>query len=320
MWVRIVFVIAAMLVTAPTWDGPPRLPLFGPRAELRIVALPPPANPVSGRLRWLAGARLESNDPAFGGFSALAVAGRRFTVLNDGGNFVQFTLDRRFDAAVARFGALPDGPYGGWEKRDRDSESLAVGPDGRFWIGFERANAVWRYSPDLMHAEGSVRPRAMRRWPTNGGAEAMVRIADGRFVVFSEGSLWRGKPGRAALVLAGDPIANPDRGFRFSYVPAPGFAVADAATLPGGDILVLERRWRLPLRFESRLALLKVAALKPGARVSGAELGRIAPRWPTENYEGVAATREGAATILWLVSDNDQAWWRPSYLLKLRLD
>ena len=52
----------------------------------------------------------------------------------------------------------------------------------------------------------------------------------------------------------------------------------------------------------------------------GTELGRIVAPWPTENYEGVAATRERGATILWLVSDNDQMWHRPSYLLKLRLD
>ena len=87
-----------------------------------------------------------------------------------------------------------------------------------------------------------------------------------------------------------------------------------------GDIVVLERRWLLPLRFRSRLALVRTAALKPGALVRGTELGRIVAPWPTENYEGVAATRERGATILWLVSDNDQMWHRPSYLLKLRLD
>lgn len=320
MGLRILFVIAATLMLAPIYDGAVKLPLFGPQPTLRIVAIAAPANRISGRLTWLAGAKLESDAPAFGGFSALAVAGNRFTLLNDGGNFVQFALGERARPRDVRFGALPNGPRTGWEKRDRDSESLVAGPGGRLWVGFENDNAIWRYTLDFARAEGGVRPRAMRRWPSNGGAEAMVRLIDGRFVAFSEGGLWRGKSGRTALVFAGDPVAGPDRTVQFTYVPAPGYAVADAAVLPSGNLIVLERRWMLPLRFRSRLALVKVAALKPGARVTGAELGLIAPPWPTENYEGVTVTRAGKATILWLVSDNDQAWWRTSYLLKLRLD
>lgn len=317
MLVRMLFVIVAVLLVVPGYAGLPLLPLFGCDAALRIIALPEPAERVAGRLTWLAGARLESDDPVFGGFSALAVRGGRFTLLSDGGNFVQFAPGR---PAQARFGALPDGPRNGWEKRDRDSESLAVGPDGRLWVGFESANEIWRYAPDFTRAERGVRPRAMRRWHGNGGAEAMVRLPDGRFVVFSEGSLWRGGRGRIAIVFAADPVVASGRGFAFHYLPAPGFAVSDAALLPDGDLVVLERAWRLPLRFQSRLTRVSVAALRPGALVRGAELGRIAPPWPAENYEGVAATREGAATILWLVSDNDQMRWRSSYLLKLRLD
>lgn len=319
MWVRIVFVIAAVLMVAPTWDGPPRLPLFGARASLRIVPLPAPAERRNGRLTWLAGAKLESDDPLVGGFSALAVRNGRFTLLNDGGNYTQFTLVAGRAAGV-RMGALPDGPGAGWEKRDRDSESLVVGADGTAWVGFERANAVWRYAPAFERALGGTRPPIMNRWRENGGPESLVRLRDGRFVTFAETSKWRGRPGLAAVIFAGDPSVEPNRATRFRYMPAPDFAVSDAALLPHGDIVVLERRWILPLRFRSRLALVQGAALKPDALVRGAELGRIVAPWPTENYEGVAVTRERGATILWLVSDNDQAWWRPSYLLKLRLD
>lgn len=320
MWVRVFFVIAAVLILGTSYAGPTRLPLFGKVPSLRLVAEPAPAIRTNGRLTWLAGARVESDDPIAGGFSALAVQGGRFTLLNDGGNFAEFTFGPKGQVANVRFGELPDGPGTGWEKRDRDSESLAVGGDGTVWVGFERANAIWRYAPGFARAEASARPTAIRRWDSNGGPESLVRLRDGRFVSFSEDSKWRGRPGIAAVLFPGDPTAHPKAAVRFRYISEPGYAVSDATTLPNGDIIVLERRWLLPLRFRSRLTLVRPAALKPGALVRGVELGRIVDPWPTENYEGLAVTREGKATILWLVSDNDQSWWRPTYLLKLRLD
>lgn len=320
MWRRALFVIVAVLALGTGYSGPTRMPLFGTAPSLRLLPEPAPAVRTSGRLTWLAGARIESDDPMVGGFSALAVKGSRFTLLNDGGNFVRFTLGRGGRAQDVRFGELPDGPGTGWEKRDRDSESLVQGADGTMWVGFERANAIWRYADHFTAATGASRPRSMRGWGENSGAEALVRLHDGRFVAFAEGSRWGGRVDRPAVVFAGDPVAAPDRAFGFTYRAAPGFAVSDAAVLPDGDIVVLERRWLLPLRFRSRLVLVRSAALSPSALVQGEELGRIAAPWPTENYEAVAATRAGKATILWLASDNDQMWHRPSYLLKLRLD
>ncbi|RZI55220.1 MAG: esterase-like activity of phytase family protein, partial [Rubrivivax sp.] len=295
MWVRTIFVIVAVLLLGTSYAGPTRLPLFGPVPTLRLVAEAAPTIRTSGRLTWLAGARIESDDPLVGGFSALAARGRHFTLLNDGGNFVRFDLGAGGGARGVRFGELPDGPGTGWEKRDRDSESLIVGEDGTMWVGFERANAVWRYAPGFARAEAWARPPTMRRWDANGGPESLVRLRDGRFVAFSEESRWRGQPGLAAVLFAGDPAEAPRLAARFSYLPAPGFAVADAATLPNGDLIVLERRWLLPLRFRSRLALVKPGALKPGALVRGIELGRIVAPWPTENYEGVVATRDDPA-------------------------
>lgn len=73
----------------PTWSGESRLALFGPRPTLtaRQVALDPadPARRRVGALDYLGGIELRSNDGAFGGFSAMMVEGRRFTLLSDGG-------------------------------------------------------------------------------------------------------------------------------------------------------------------------------------------------------------------------------------------
>lgn len=319
MWARVLFVVMAVFALGVGYSGPARLPLYGPRPTLEMTRLAPPAGLKSGRLTWLGGARLESDDGAFGGFSALGLAGRQFTLLNDGGNYVSFALGPDWRAGEVRFGALPDGPGTGWDKRDRDSETLVAAPGGQLWVSFERANAIWRYAPGFARADRSARPSGMGGWSSNGGAEAMARLRDGRFVVLAESSQ-RDQPGHAGIVFASDPVTAPDRGFRFTYLTAAGFKPTDAAMLPNGDLLVLERCWRLPLRFWSRLVRVKAAALRPGARVRGVELGRIAPSWPAGNYEAVAVAREGKATILWLASDNDQASWRANYLLKLRLD
>lgn len=311
-------VVAVVLLLGVGYSGVPRLLLYRPHATLTLDPLPAPAVTRTGRLTWLGGARLSGSDAAFGGFSALAVEGRRITLLSDGGNLLAFTLTPGWQAGEATFGELPAGPRSGWEKRDRDSESLAVAPDGRAWVGFESVNQLWRYAPGFAAATGQAAPRPMARWDGNGGAETLVRLRDGRFLTISETTRRKGKQGRAALLFAGDPVTSPARGF--VYRPAPGFDPVDAAQLPNGDLLVLERRWLLPVRFRSRIALVKLSALVPGAVVSGIEVGRIAPPFPTENYEGIAVTRDGPATIVWLASDDDQTWWRRSYLLQFRLD
>ncbi|GAA3260107.1 hypothetical protein GCM10020258_22400 [Sphingomonas yabuuchiae] len=39
-----------------------------------------------------------------------------------------------------------------------------------------------------------------------------------------------------------------------------------------------------------------------------------------DNFEGVAVTQEAGATILWLVSDDNQLFLQRNYLLKFRLE
>src|SRR3546814_10947121 len=86
---RILLAVLLALVCVPMWNGVPRLPLLGDRAVIHAerVALREGHPEVTriGQLEWLGGVSLTSPDPAFGGFSALHVAGHRFTLLSDGG-------------------------------------------------------------------------------------------------------------------------------------------------------------------------------------------------------------------------------------------
>ena len=318
----LLFVVAAVLLVVPGWTGATRLELLGTKATVatRRVALDPadPARRRVGALTWLGGLELFSPDPAFGGFSALTVEGDRFTLLSDGGNLLRFRLA---DGRVTQpaFGNLPGGPMTGWEKRDRDSESMTTDPrTGTVWVGFERANAIWRYLPGLTRVERFVRPPAMRGWESNGGPESMTRLRNGRFLVMAEQETHG--PGRETLLFAADPTAAGPPPTRFRYLPPPGFDPSDVTQLADGRLLVLNRAWSLPLRFASALVVIDPRAIGPGAQVRGREIARLGAPLIHANFEGVAATVEDGHTVLWLCSDNDQSEWEHSYLVKFRLE
>lgn len=318
------FVVVLGLCLGVAWSGPERRDILGPRAN--IIATPlrldpgDPARTKVGALTFLGGVELTSRDAAFGGFSSLSVAGDRFTLLSDGGNIVRFRMAGGFRITDPWFGDLPAGPGSGWRKGDRDSESMTVAPDGRVWVGFEGANAIWRYGPGLTPPAVGTRPPAMREWDDNGGAESMTRLGDGRFLTIAETSLRPGTSARDALLFDGDPVAQPACGIRFGYVPPAGYDPSDATVLPDGRVLVLNRRLDLPFTWRAALTVIDPRAIRSGQIITGREIARLAPPLTTDNYEGVAITREGNATIVWLVSDDNQLVLQRTLLMKFRLD
>ena len=330
---RILLSCLLILALVPGWSGEQRLPLFEgkPQMDMHRVDLDPndPSRRKLGALTYLGGIVLTSRMPAFGGYSSLAVAGDHFLLLSDGGNIVRFRMGADWTPHDLHFSDLPAGPGTGWEKRDRDSESLAIDPStGRLWVGFEGYNQIWRYAPGFARAGGYVAPRDMKDWPANGGAESLARMPDGRFVTISEEAKvrrrsWRGgnesrRNSRQALIFPGDPLKGHAR--RFAYLVSPKYDVADAAALPDGSLVVVERRFRLPFRFSNRIMLVPAAQITPGRVARGRLIAELDSPLIHDNFEGVAVTQEGGATILWLVSDDNQLFLQKSYLLKFRLD
>lgn len=306
------------------YDGPEKLALYGPAPAMHVsrVALDPrqPSRAQLGDLTYLGGLELKSRDAAFGGFSSLLVEGDAFTLLSDGGNVMRFRMGRDWQPRAVRYSELPDGPGRGWEKVDRDSESMTRDPTtGETWAGFETWNEIWRYDRGFTRAEADVAPPAMADWPINQGAESMVRLRSGQFLVIAETQSRPHTPGRVALMFAGDPTRHPRRGWRFSYVPPAGYDPSDATELPNGDILVLNRAFALPFNFSNVLTIVPRAAIRPDAVVRGRPIATLAAPLIHDNFEGVAVVREGKATILWLVSDDNQFVLQRTLLLKFRL-
>ncbi|WP_246847990.1 esterase-like activity of phytase family protein [Sphingomonas beigongshangi] len=331
---RVVFVVVAVLAVVPGWTGEARLALLGDHPQLvatRVALDPRDPNRVRlGSLTYLGGVELRSLDPAFGGYSSLAVVGDRFTLLSDGGNVVTFRMGADWRPHAIAFRNLPAGPGTGWDKRDRDTESMVLDPaTGRSWVGYENYNAIWRYAPGFSRAEAHVEPLRMANWPVNGGPESLVRLSDGRFLTISETGhvpfrRWWGTPKerlatRDTQLFAGDPTAHAPAA-TLAYVPEGRFDPSDATALPNGDLIVLERDFRLPYHFYNRIARVPAADIRKRAVARGQTLAHLDAPLIHDNFEGVVATRQGGATILWLVSDDNQSVLQRTLLLKFRLD
>lgn len=329
--VRVILVLLLVLLIVPGWSGDERLalPTGGSRLVARRVALHPDDLSVrrTGRLRFLGGLALSAGDPAFGGFSALHVGGERFVLVSDGGAVLAFRMGADWRPRQARLFPLPAGPGTGWRKRDRDSESIAYDPrSGRWWVGFESYNQIWRYGPDLAHAERGRAPPAMRRWSSGGGAEAMTRLSDGRFVLISEGTRpRRGTDGmrpraRAGLIFDRDPTDSRARAAFFAYRSARGYDPVGLAELPDGDVLVLERGFDLPFRWLTRVALVRRGAIRPGGMVDSVEVARLGAPLVADNFEGIAAVEERGRTVVWLLSDDNSSMFQRTLLFKFALE
>ncbi|MFN3519626.1 MAG: esterase-like activity of phytase family protein, partial [Sphingomonas sp.] len=107
--------VAAVLLVVPRYDGAERLPTIRDRPT--VTASPyVPAGGWPDRIGALApvgGLTLSSSDPAFGGFSALALHDGRAHLLSDGGNLVTLAL-RGGTLREPRGHVLRQGPGVGW--------------------------------------------------------------------------------------------------------------------------------------------------------------------------------------------------------------
>ncbi|MDF7776584.1 esterase-like activity of phytase family protein [Sphingomonas sp. AOB5] len=305
-------------------SGEEPLDRFRPGATMKAVQVPlvkgrPDWRRV-GALTYLGGVRLTGSQSAFGGFSSMTLVGERFTLLSDGGHLVSFDMGADWVPRNVTFGGLPDGPQSGWLKADRDSESMTRDPaTGRYWVGFEQYSAIWRYGPDG-RAEAHVRPEAMKRWHDNGGPESMVRLRSGAFLVISETTPGPGKKGRDALRFDRDPTDPKAQVMRFAYQPPEEYDPTDMTELPDGRLLILNRRVSLTQLFTAKLVIVDPREIRAGAVVRGGEIASFVAPLIRDNFEALAVTREGGATIIWIASDDNRMWFEQSLLLKFRLD
>lgn len=317
---RILFPIAAFLLLAtPVAPGPEPPAPGATAASLRVEPVRlderDPGRSRIGGLIFLGGWALESDDPRFGGISAMHVADGEVVAVSDAGTLLRFALPPR-SGGVVRLGPLPGADVPG-AKWTRDSESMAVRGD-RAWIGFEGGNVVRRYRlPDLTE-QAAARPRTMSEWPTNSGAEAIVRLRDGRFQVFAEGDDEEG-PFSEAILFAADPAERGTPSVALRYRRPHGYRITDAALLPDGRLLLLTRRFHWMAGFSVKLLVADTRRLAAGATIEAREVADLRPPLTVDNMEALSVTREGGRTIVWIASDDNFTPLQQTLLLKFAL-
>ena len=284
---RKIFVVQALALTLAVvafedWmDQLPDREELGPRAaQLRLepISLPRAAGPLRLAGAW----QVTSNDPRFGGVSALAVERGRLIALTDAGALVQFAKPDGL-SVTATIRELPDGPGDPRFKRSRDSESLVRDPAGRgWWVGFENRHSLWLFDPGFTRALARVE-LGHGRWHRNGGVEGLAVGRRTLLAVPERGDTVVRLPGNAELRIA-----------------APRGRISDAIALPGGRLAVIQRGPG-PLGFRNALGILDRAG--PGYRyVAWIRL----PVSPLDNVEALAAEPlAGGTTRLWMMTDDN---------------
>lgn len=268
----------------------------------------------------------EAESLMFGGFSAMLVLGNnRLRAFSDRG--ARFTLTEPDQPQPERTARHKHNPARnvvrqlvepGRANELWDIESATRDPaTGQYWLGYESVHTLHRFTI-ASEADGLRDLDEEVSWYANGGAEAMVRLSDGRFVVLPEGR-------SEALIFSEDPVERGDPvSIAFSN-PASGFAVTDAAQLPDGRLLLLLRNldwgaggWP---PFESKIAIADLPEAGLNAAWAPAITLDLAGLVPRENYEGLGVRpREDGTLDVWLISDDNMSAFQRTLLVKLNFD
>ncbi|HEV2818492.1 MAG TPA: esterase-like activity of phytase family protein [Allosphingosinicella sp.] len=316
------FLLIAYLALATIVPRPPPSP--PPRPALAMLGFAPvpldpgdPARRRLGALVYRGGWEIVGDSPRFGGISALHVEGGEAIALSDAGILIRFALPTGRGRAPVRLVPLPDGPGPATRKSNRDTESMLVrGP--WLWAGFERHNMIWRYRRSDLAATARAAPEPMRGWRSNGGPEAMARLADGRFLVLAEGAN-DGRPTSAAVLFDGDPADPGTRASPLRYRRVPGYRVTDAGVLPDGRLILLNRRFAWLEGFSAVVTVAGTGGLGEGATIEGRALAVLRPPASVDNMEALSVTVERGRTIVWLASDDNFFPLQRTLLLKFEL-
>ena len=286
-----------------------------------------PTRRLFGQLEFRGGLILNSQFKEFGGFSSINVA-------PDGENFLAAS-DRAWwlRGRIVYSGTRPTGiteaemaPMLGSDGRTMaargwyDTEAMTR-DGGTVYVGIERVHRIVRfdYGKEGLTARGRPIdvPPAFRSLPNNGSIEALAFIPRGQplggtLIAISERG--RDQNGDHRAFLIGGP-----RPGEFSIRRKNDFDVSDATLLPGGDLLLLERKFGWTTGLYIRIRRLALAELRPGALIDGAALLEADLGQQIDNFEGISVHRSGDEIVLTLISDNNFSGWQRTLLLQFSL-
>ncbi len=283
-----------------------------------------------GKLEFVGGLQLESDASGFGGFSGLRLHPDRNALMavSDRCQVLTATLERDVTGALhdIRDPVLRSLPLDSQGKplaksRYTDCEALEI-DDGDALIGFERNSQTGRFDiakDGALTSFRSVWPKpGIGSLDRNRGIEAMAvfppqsRFA-GSILSVSESTLNAEGNHRAF-------ITGPDGVSEFAIASRDGYSVTDADFLPGGDLVILERRFGLNVSPGMRLRRIEAAAIGGGLTADGEVLMEAGLAYRIDNMEGLdISIGEDGQVYLTLISDDNFFYFQSTLLLEFKL-
>lgn len=270
-----------------------------------------------GKLVWRGSLELTSDSPNFGGYSGLALSadGTRLVAVSDSGSW----LTARLTYGEGRVTALTEAKLGPLLARNgepleggnADAESLAFAQagaiEGKAYVSFERNHRIIAYQVQdgaFGAPERSITlpPRA-KDIGSNAGLEAItvLRAGPSRGAILAMSEEYLDDAGNHIGWLIGGAAPG-----QLSIRRLAGFAITDVTSLPGGDVVILERRFRFTEGVKMRLRRIKASDIRPGAVLEGDILFATDDLREIDNMEGLASHRDPDGTsVLTIISDDN---------------
>ena len=330
--VAVLLAAAFLLAVSGTARAPP---LVEPPVSIDLRAqrlsafdIREPARRQFGLLEFRGGLVLRSTYRQFGGISAIRIAtdGARFIASSDKGWWLRGRIvydgTRPIDIVDAEMAPMlgADGrplTARGWY----DTEAIAE-DGGTLYVALERVHQIVRfnYGKDGLFARGQpiTVPAAFRSLPSNRGIEALVFVPKGlplagTLIAISERGL--DKSGNTVAFMVGGPSPG-----SFAVRRSSDYDVGDAALLPGGDVLLLERKFSWTGGLNVRLRRIALADIRPAVVVDGPVLFEADLGYEIDNMEGLSVHRDATGeTVLTLVSDDNFSMLQRTVLLQFTL-
>jgi hypothetical protein len=282
-----------------------------------------------GALQFRGGLQLSSRFRGFGGLSGLRLDadGERFLAISDKATWFtgRLTYSGNELTGIADVEAAPmlgaDGQPITAQRRWFDSEAIAR--DGSLvYVALERVHQILRYDFGRggVSARGDVllTPPALRKLPSNAGIEALVIVPKGRplagtLVAISERGL--DSSGNIIGFLIGGRTPG-----SFAVRRSDGYDISDAALLPQGDLLILERKFSWTTGVGIRIRRIALTSLAPGATIDGRPIFEADLGYEIDNLEALDAHVDAAGdTVLTMLSDDNFSMLQRTLLLQFTL-
>lgn len=278
---------------------------------------------------------ISSSSPYWGGLSGIALSkdGERAALVSDAGfwaivplSYKANRLERPMKARVGPILALKDKPLK--RRRDRDAEAITLLKANEFYgdvlISFEDNHRVGRFRLSKNDGIGAPRSYLKMRSVTstlrgNAGLEALAVLEGGRL----KGSLvaiTQSKQDRRGNYLGWLRRGSKLSLLRFTPPPQDLYRITDAASLPNGDLLLLERRYKF-LSVNIRVRYVQQQELRSGKPIKGrVVMTANNSSHRIDNMEGISVHQnKRGETIVTLISDDNFNSFQQTLLLQFAL-